>query len=106
MTVNPSRLAAVRTGERAGGDAQTFTGNRALQIEEPLIFEMGQTETLRRRSAASRRRSTDRLGGLRRSGEIGLPGLSEPQVVRHYTRLSPEELRHRPGRLPARARAR
>ncbi len=30
----------------------------------------------------------DRLGGLRRQGKIGLPGLSEPQVVRHYTRLS------------------
>jgi glycine dehydrogenase subunit 2 len=29
-----------------------------------------------------------RLGGLEREGEIGLPGLSEPQVVRHYTRLS------------------
>ncbi len=30
----------------------------------------------------------DRLGGLARDGAIGLPGLSEPQVVRHYTRLS------------------
>ena len=30
----------------------------------------------------------DRLNGLRRAGEIGLPGLSEPQVVQHYTRLS------------------
>jgi glycine dehydrogenase subunit 2 len=30
----------------------------------------------------------DRLGGLRRERPIGLPGLSEPQTVRHYTRLS------------------
>jgi glycine dehydrogenase subunit 2 len=30
----------------------------------------------------------DRLGGLGRGGPIGLPGVSEPQVVRHYTRLS------------------
>ena len=30
----------------------------------------------------------ERLGGLRRESKIGLPGLSEPQVVRHYTRLS------------------
>src|SRR5205085_3416178 len=29
-----------------------------------------------------------RLGGLERRGEIGLPGLSEPQVIRHFTRLS------------------
>ena len=29
-----------------------------------------------------------RLGGLERRGPIGLPGLSEPQVVRHFTRLS------------------
>ncbi|MGH6961520.1 MAG: aminotransferase class V-fold PLP-dependent enzyme, partial [Dongiaceae bacterium] len=29
-----------------------------------------------------------RLGGLERKDAIGLPGLSEPQVVRHYTRLS------------------
>src|SRR5690606_17241306 len=29
-----------------------------------------------------------RLGGLERQGPIGLPGLSEPQVVRHFVRLS------------------
>src|SRR5262249_54356863 len=29
-----------------------------------------------------------RLGGLERQGRIGLPGLSEPQIVRHFTRLS------------------
>jgi len=29
-----------------------------------------------------------RLGGMERQGPIGLPGLSEPQVVRHFTRLS------------------
>jgi len=29
-----------------------------------------------------------RLGGLERRSEIGLPGLSEPEIVRHYTRLS------------------
>ncbi|MFM9014517.1 MAG: aminomethyl-transferring glycine dehydrogenase subunit GcvPB, partial [Gemmatimonadota bacterium] len=29
-----------------------------------------------------------RLGGLERKAPVGLPGLSEPQVIRHYTRLS------------------
>ncbi len=32
--------------------------------------------------------SDDRLAGQRRKGAIGLPGLSEPEVVRHYVRLS------------------
>src|SRR5579862_8992103 len=32
--------------------------------------------------------SETRLGGRRRKGPIGLPGLSEPEVVRHYVRLS------------------
>jgi len=65
----------------------TYTGNRGLRIEEPLIFEQD----------APGRSGVDlpdpppvqnRLGGLDRTGSIGLPGLSEPQVVRHYTRLS------------------
>jgi glycine dehydrogenase subunit 2 len=30
----------------------------------------------------------DHLGGLARRSPIGLPGLSEPETVRHYTRLS------------------
>jgi len=68
-------------------EGETFTGNRGLRIEEPLIFEQG----------APGRCGVDlpeapavqnRLGGLERRNAIGLPGLSEPQVMRHYTRLS------------------
>lgn len=65
----------------------TQTGNKALQIEEPLIFEMGE----KGRSAVDLPdlpKHQEHLGGLRRQKEIGLPGLSEPQVVRHYTILS------------------
>jgi glycine dehydrogenase subunit 2 len=65
----------------------TFTGNRALQIEEPLIFEMGQPGRCGV-DLPEPAKVKDRLNGLRRVGEIGLPGLSEPQVVQHYTRLS------------------
>jgi glycine dehydrogenase subunit 2 len=65
----------------------TVSGNRGLQIEEPLIFEQGVAGRcgvdLPELPAVA-----DRLGGLARKGAIGLPGLSEPQVVRHYTRLS------------------
>jgi glycine dehydrogenase subunit 2 len=32
--------------------------------------------------------SEQRLAGLRRKSAIGLPGLSEPEVIRHYVRLS------------------
>ena len=65
----------------------TFTGNRALQIEEPLIFEMGQPGRCGV-DLPEPPKVKDRLNGLKRAGEIGLPGLSEPQVVQHYTRLS------------------
>jgi glycine dehydrogenase subunit 2 len=65
----------------------TFTGNRALQIEEALIFEIGRGEAtgvdLDEPPAFE-----NRLGGLERVDPIGLPGLTEPEAVRHYVRLS------------------
>ncbi|MBI4967672.1 MAG: aminomethyl-transferring glycine dehydrogenase subunit GcvPB [Rhodospirillales bacterium] len=67
--------------------SDTITGNRALLIEEPLIFEQDSPG----RSGIDLpafQPAAQRLNGLRRQGPIGLPGLSEPQVVRHYTRLS------------------
>ena len=65
----------------------TVSGNRGLQIEEPLIFEQGQ-EGRSGVDLPAPPAGADRLGGCKRRGPIGLPGLSEPQVVRHYTRLS------------------
>ncbi|HEU4826909.1 MAG TPA: hypothetical protein VFS85_10550, partial [Dongiaceae bacterium] len=65
---------------------RTVSGNKGLQIEEPLIFEQG----MQGRSGVDLPaipQHKDRLGGLKRKSEIGLPGLSEPQVVRHYTKL-------------------
>ena len=65
----------------------TWTGNRGLLLEEPLLFEKG----------APDRCGVDlpdvpavasRLGGLDRHRPIGLPGMSEPDTVRHFTRLS------------------
>jgi glycine dehydrogenase subunit 2 len=70
-----------------GGESGTFTGNRALILEEQLIFEQdapGRTGVDLPAPAAH----TKRLGGLARKAPIGLPGLAEPQVVRHFTRLS------------------
>lgn len=86
-TINPSgwRPTTPEQGEAAGSD--TFTGNRALMLEEKLIFEIGSTDTTGvdfDEAPAGK----SRLGGLDRSATIGLPGLSEPETVRHYTRLS------------------
>jgi len=72
----------------AGAEAHpTFTGNRALAQVEPLIFEIGHADVtgvdLDEPEAFE-----PRLGGLEREGAIGLPGLSEPEAMRHYVRLS------------------
>lgn len=65
----------------------TTSGNRGLFLEEPLIFELDNPGS-NGVDLAEIVDVPDRLGGLRRQGPVGLPGLSEPAVVRHYTRLS------------------
>jgi glycine dehydrogenase subunit 2 len=65
----------------------TFTGNRGLRIEEALIFELGRPE-VGGVDLDEPEPFTARLGGLARTAPIGLPGLSEPETVRHYVRLS------------------
>ncbi len=72
----------------AEGDAvRTFTGNRGLDHEEPLLFEQGSL-TNSGVDLPEPRVAKTRLGGLERKEPIGLPGLSEPETVRHYVRLS------------------
>jgi glycine dehydrogenase subunit 2 len=64
----------------------TLTGARGLLQDEALIFEMdGWDKTGVDLPDAP---AADDLGDLVRSDPIGLPGLSEPEVVRHYVRLS------------------
>ncbi len=65
----------------------TFTGNRALLQEEPLIFEIGRPEVTGI-DIDEPAPFVTRLGGLERREPIGLPGLSEPEAMRHYVRLS------------------
>ena len=76
-----------RPAEVAPGESHTFTGNRGLDIEEPLLFEIGRAETsgvdIEEPAAFA-----DRLGAHARTAPIGLPGLSEPETMRHYVRLS------------------
>ncbi len=86
MSINASGWRPERPG--AGGKAApTSTGNKALMLEEPLIFEIGDTTTTGVDFTDSSP-GESRLGPLARSVPIGLPGLSEPETVRHYTRLS------------------
>ena len=94
MTMN--RQGRQTTGdavEQGGGRPDTFTGNRALRIEEPLIFEYGReaetgVDLPDLSGLGSSGEESHRLGGLARREALDLPGLSEPETVRHYVRLS------------------
>jgi glycine dehydrogenase subunit 2 len=64
----------------------TCTGNRGLQIEESLIFEkdaFGKTGVDLPAPATEHR-----LGAMARTSALNLPGLSEPETMRHFVRLS------------------
>ena len=65
---------------------ETFSGNRGLQLEEGLIFEIG-SETRTGVDLEQPKGREQRLGGLTREN-LSLPGLAEPEAVRHYVRLS------------------
>jgi glycine dehydrogenase subunit 2 len=97
MTVNPSGWRPSAPANEQG-EAQTVTGNRALMLEEPLLFEIGSTQQTgvdfecapakAGAQSGSLPSQGHRLAGLERSRPVDLPGLSEPEAVRHYTRLS------------------
>jgi glycine dehydrogenase subunit 2 len=86
MSINQSGWRPEMNASQSTAPA-TATGNRALMLEEALIFELGSTKT----TGVDLEPApivTPRLGGLARTAQTGLPGLSEPETVRHYTRLS------------------
>ena len=66
---------------------QTFTGNRGLQLEEPLIFEIGTADKCGVDLEAVPPTDT-RLGDCAAEANVNLPGLSEPEAMRHFVRLS------------------
>jgi glycine dehydrogenase subunit 2 len=76
-----------RFGDASTSDAHTFTGNRALDMEEALIFETGRLQATGV-DIDEPPAFASRLGAHARKSEIGLPGLSEPEALRHYVRLS------------------
>lgn len=67
--------------------AETVSGSKALNQATQLIFETGTPRRTGVDLPAPKGRAS-RLGGHAREGEIGLPGLSEPETLRHYVRLS------------------
>ena len=66
---------------------QTHTGHRGLVYEEALIFERGRDGACGV-DLPEPEGVTPRLNGMARKSAIGLPGLSEPEVMRHFVRLS------------------
>lgn len=66
---------------------KTFTGNKGLSLQEALIFEIGRPD-VSGVDFAELQPFMPRLGNLERKDPIGLPGLSEPETIRHYVRLS------------------
>ena len=66
---------------------ETFTGNRALNMEEALIFETGRLDATGV-DIDEPEPFQSRLGPHARGSAIELPGLTEPETIRHYVRLS------------------
>ncbi|PXA87427.1 aminomethyl-transferring glycine dehydrogenase subunit GcvPB [Nostoc sp. 3335mG] len=86
-TINASGWRPEMGSGEAGAAPTTYTGNKALMLEEPLLFEIGDADRTGV-DLPERPKAASRLAGLERNKPIGLPGLSEPEAVRHYTRLS------------------
>jgi glycine dehydrogenase subunit 2 len=66
----------------------TASGDRGLMLEEPLIFELAAPGTTGVDIDPASAAPLAALSGHLRKDIAALPGLSEPEAVRHYTRLS------------------
>jgi glycine dehydrogenase subunit 2 len=91
MSTNTQAMNTVGRPTQAGSATSstftTFSGNRGLDHEEPLIFERGNSDKWGV-DLADPIAHKPRLGDLARKAPIGLPSLSEPETMRHYVRLS------------------
>ena len=95
MLNDQGRPTTPSTADAASSVRDTFTANRGLQIEEPLLFEIGRSDVTgvdlpaaRSDAVATGTIARSRLGQHARKAPIDLPGLSEPETLRHYVRLS------------------
>ncbi|MCE1234833.1 MAG: aminomethyl-transferring glycine dehydrogenase subunit GcvPB [Hyphomicrobiales bacterium] len=87
MLNDKGRPTRPEAADEAPATASTFTGNRALDVEEALIFEIGRAEVTGV-DLPTPKGAKSRLGAHARTTPIALPGLAEPEAVRHYVRLS------------------
>ncbi|WP_374283456.1 aminomethyl-transferring glycine dehydrogenase subunit GcvPB [Novosphingobium sp.] len=75
-------------GDGAVSASPTASGDKALLLEEPLIFELGRPGTCGVDIDEADLPPMDALASFLRAAPPALPGLTEPEAVRHYTRLS------------------
>jgi glycine dehydrogenase subunit 2 len=80
----PTQPAAANASETSH---QSLTGGRGLLQDEPLLFELGGWDKTGVDLDPAQHDASD-LGDLVRTSPIGLAGLSEPETLRHYVRLS------------------
>ncbi|MEN2495297.1 MAG: putative glycine dehydrogenase (decarboxylating) subunit 2 [Hyphomicrobiaceae bacterium hypho_1] len=89
MSMNSqSRLSRLLIKKNNTSSSLTLSRNKGLDLEEGLIFELPSNLHKTGVDVPAPKTTKKRLGGLERRGDIGLPGLSEPEVMRHYVRLS------------------
>jgi glycine dehydrogenase subunit 2 len=87
MSMNNHGRPSAPVAAPAAASFTTFTGHRGLDLNEPLLFERGAVDRTGV-DVPPAPKVNSRLGGLDRHRDIDLPGLSEPETVRHFTRLS------------------
>ncbi|MEJ8473498.1 aminomethyl-transferring glycine dehydrogenase subunit GcvPB [Roseibium algae] len=87
MSMNTQGRPSAPTENAPSFTPKTFTGNRGLDMEEALIFEFGRYDV----TGIDLDVPDDfvsELGGHDRKDTLELPGLAEPEAMRHYVRLS------------------
>lgn len=87
MSMNSTGRPTSPTAPQTVALEPTVSGSSGLQQREDLLFEIGSVDQTGVDLAEPKGRS-NRLGGVKRRSSTGLPGLSEPQAIRHYVRLS------------------
>jgi glycine dehydrogenase subunit 2 len=86
--INPSGWRPGTGDGSAAPSSPTASGDRGLALEEALIFELGQPGTCGVDFDGEDMPPAAALTRFLRKTPPALPGLSEPEAVRHYTRLS------------------
>jgi glycine dehydrogenase subunit 2 len=87
MTMNSTGRPTSLAANDSTAPTTTVSGSIGLLQAEGLIFEIGSTDKTGV-DLAKPKGTANRLGGVTRATPTGLPGLTEPEAVRHYVRLS------------------